>query len=613
VEHAQCERFDDRLECDAMKVNSPPFYRREAFVVGILTIVGAVLRCWSLPRLGLEHFDEGVYALAGSWILSPRGLANIDANLIPFAPPGFPILVGVSYQLTFPWPGITDRSAIAPSLITGIATVPVAAWVSRHVFGPGAGAAAAAFAALSGASVAFSRMALTDSTFLLFWFVALGLGARFVEAPGWRRAIAFGAAIGLAQNIKYNGWLAGGIVVVCVLIAVPKRPRESVRALALAGVAALVALLVYAPWIVFVEKHGGYSSLLAHQRSYTGGVETWLPHWKLQMAQSVALAGLVSGQMSWTGVAWFLAWLGVWRCLPRQESGSDDGRWSGLRYRVGLLGGTFLFGVLPNLVWWLALATVPWLLLSPRPSERLIAVWWIVMSCLTPLYHPYARLWLPVHAAGWIVVASTIVRSGCFGNGDSIYSLRGDKRWLSRRAELALLAVAIAAAQQLIQSPHARPLPRLLGPSDSLRRIAVELSESHTGQPIHVLARPALSFYLRTSGRLEVFEHADWAGLEGARSASVIILDEVQLRQESIGQGLGAFVRGQRPAHVQLVDELNLPTLLDVDPEAAYGGATIGGDAESPAQQATGGGVGARPAARVWILNGSGASRKERP
>ena len=70
---------------------------REILVVIALTLLGAVLRLWSPGRLGLVHFDEGIYALAGLWSLSPRGLAGIDPTVIAYAPPGFPFLVGLSY------------------------------------------------------------------------------------------------------------------------------------------------------------------------------------------------------------------------------------------------------------------------------------------------------------------------------------------------------------------------------------------------------------------------------------------------------------------------------------------------------------------------------------
>src|SRR5436189_2149171 len=86
--------------------------RREAIASLILTLVGAVLRLWSAGRLGLTHFDEGIYALAGLWSLSPHGLAALDRSIIAYAPPGLPILVGLGYLVL----GVGDLVAIAPAL-----------------------------------------------------------------------------------------------------------------------------------------------------------------------------------------------------------------------------------------------------------------------------------------------------------------------------------------------------------------------------------------------------------------------------------------------------------------------------------------------------------------
>src|SRR4051794_18622804 len=87
-----------------------------------LTAVASVLRLSSLGGIGLTHFDEGVYALAGLWSVSPQGLAGLGPDLIAYAPPGFPVLVGLSYAIL----GVSDTAAVLASLVCGVATVPVA-------------------------------------------------------------------------------------------------------------------------------------------------------------------------------------------------------------------------------------------------------------------------------------------------------------------------------------------------------------------------------------------------------------------------------------------------------------------------------------------------------
>jgi dolichyl-phosphate-mannose-protein mannosyltransferase len=100
---------------------------REVLVVMALTFVGAVVRLWAPGRLGLTHFDEGIYALAGLWCFSPRGLAGIDPTVISYAPPGFPILVGWSYVVL----GVNDLAAIVVSACAGTLTIPLSAWLGQ--------------------------------------------------------------------------------------------------------------------------------------------------------------------------------------------------------------------------------------------------------------------------------------------------------------------------------------------------------------------------------------------------------------------------------------------------------------------------------------------------
>ena len=273
-----------------MTSNSPVRDRsleREILVVIVLTALGALVRLWSVGRLGLVHFDEGIYALAGLWVFSPGGLAGIDPASISYAPPGFPLLIGLSYMFL----GVGDVAAILVSIASGTLTIPVVAWLSRRTFGPGAGAAAAGLAAFSGPLVAFSRMALTDASFLLFWLCAMGQGQRFVERPNLFRAVLLGLAVGISQLFKYNGWTSGIIVALSSAVWLFANRRESAdrRAAATWGwglVAVIVAAAVYWPWFAFVDSHGGYRALLAHQRSYVGGLSSWPWHFSHQLAQA---------------------------------------------------------------------------------------------------------------------------------------------------------------------------------------------------------------------------------------------------------------------------------------------------------------------------------------
>lgn len=569
-------------------VNSP-LIRRPAFLVAVLTVMGAIVRLWNFPRLGLEHFDEGIYAFAGLWAVRPGGLWTFDPSAIPYAPPGFPILVGLSYLLTFPWPGVSDLSAIVPAELCGIATIPVIYWIGARTFNAAAGVAAAALLAAAGPHVAFSRMALTDAPFLLAWLVALGLGGRFLERPGAGRAVAFGLAVGLAQNVKYNGWLIGAILAATVLadltLGSTESRRRSLRALAFGLLAALVAAAVYAPWFVFVERHGGYSAVLKHQRGYLMGVSAWLPNLRLQLAQWVALSGLISGIMTWGAIGWGLAWVGRELVGP----GREPSRWSRLWTRITLLGGIALLGMMPTLPWWIGLGLAPWFVRDSRPAVRLVGAGWILLTILTPFYHPYARLMLPLQAFSWLFVA------GLIGEILPAARLDDDRSWpipiLSQRGLAMTSAVAVGLGCTFFIEPRAVPYPALLAPSDSLKsvaaKVAVTLGKPGTAPPVEAYARPPLEFYLATLHGIATSRLPEYPQFTSSINTTRrpptkwVLTDEVLCfggppMRASAG-GINMLGEGDRAYE----DLLSLTTLLDADPRAAYGttrfGATLSG------------------------------------
>ena len=179
-----------------------------------------------------------------------------------------------------------------------------------------------------------------------------------------------GLAVGVAQLFKYNGWLAGAIVVLAAVVWLARHPREwrSRRTAATWGwglVAALVAAAVYWPWFAFVESHGGYGALLAHQRGYLGGFASWPGHLMAQLAQSRALSG---------GPVWLVASglaaafaMTVISELPATASGR-----SSPRILLPMLSLSALC-LLPNLAWWVPLAWLPVLRASEsngRPGSR---------------------------------------------------------------------------------------------------------------------------------------------------------------------------------------------------------------------------------------------------
>ena len=547
--------------------------RREVVAILILTLLGAALRLASFERLGFQHFDEGIYALAGFWSLSPDGLWSLSPDAIAYAPPGFPILVGLAYTGF----GVSDLAAIAVSLLAGIATIPVVGWLGRRTFGPGSGAVAAAFAAISGPHAAFSRMALTDAPMLLAWLLAIGLGARFLERPTIGRSIALGLAVGLAQNLKYNGWLSGAIVglaaILDLIAARPLEPRRVVKVLGQGALAGVVAGLTYLPWFLFVERHHGYGALLEHHRSYLGGISTWLPRLRLQLAQAIAL----SGGPAWGASAWGLAWIG------RAFVAEDRARWGSIPRRIRpvlaiaaslfFAGGLIAIAAGPELGWWVGLIGLPWLLLDPRPGPRILGLGWVLMTVLSPFYHPYARLWLPLHAHGWLLMGGGVASLTRF---PELFRLPGHFSRVGKTFWIGGLVILIGDCA-IFGADRPRVLPGLLGPSDSIRTIvgSVENLIETSGSPVAALqtfARPPVLFYLALGGRVRGLP-LEGVGplLRPIANRTPALLDGLQLRQEGNPEAIVEQLRSSWRVVREFEDRPGPPTLLDVDPNAAFG------------------------------------------
>lgn len=482
--------------------------RREWLIVAILTLVGGLLRLQGFGRIGLNHFDEGVYAFSGLWVLNRAGLGGLDPEVIAYAPPGFPILIGLAYAVL----GVSDVAAVLVAIACGVAMIPVAAWLGRRTFGPGAGAAAAGFAALSLAHVAFSRKALTDAPFLLTWFVAIGTAGRFLDRPGFLRALGLGLAVGVVQNVKYNGWVAGVVTIIAALGGLlgdpeARRPAAVTRTFGWGLFAAFVSALVYWPWFQFVEAHGGYADLIRHHRSYVGGLGSWRSHWHQQLGQVVAL----SGSNGWGVLSGCVALAAAGLAAYGRAGLSVDRSASRTRRGIALLCGAAVVGLalIPEIGWWIGLGLSPVLLVGRSAAGRVLAAWWIVLSAMTPLYYPYARLWLPLHGASWLYLAAVAC---ALLQAPAAPSMRWPVFWTPRRvfAGVAVLASSIL-GDRLVGGPRLPvrfPLSTVFAPTDALKVVATEVNSPGVvptdgpGVAVRVFGRRPLAFYLATRGRV---------------------------------------------------------------------------------------------------------------
>jgi len=244
-----------------------------ALLLGVLC-VAAALRFWHISDLGLTHFDEGHYALAGRAIAEDAD-ALFSELPVYFAPAVWPVSLAVAFKLF----GAHDWVAIALAGLCGVLTVAAVYLLGARLYDRRVGVTAALFLACNCFHLFYSRMALTEAMFLLTFTLAL----LFVYAAHRERDLVgfglAGLATGLCMHVKYSGSLPlllyVGVLALeaarCALRDRAKLGDLGRRALG-AALALGIAALCYLPWVLYVERlGGGYAALAAHQSAYSLG------------------------------------------------------------------------------------------------------------------------------------------------------------------------------------------------------------------------------------------------------------------------------------------------------------------------------------------------------
>jgi len=303
-----------------------------------------------------------------------------------------------------------------------------------------------------------------------------------------------------------------------------------------------------------------------------GGAGSWLVHLRVQLEQMAAL----SGGPAWNAVGSLAAFTaGALSIL----AGKAVRRYRGIvaaaavpllsviiPYAYSLIGPTLIFDAR----------------LRRSPGMRLLASAWLVMSILTPLYHPYARLWLPLQLLGWVTVAGYI-REGFVATIAEPEERAEETKRVSQRIGNAgqWIAGALCVATiellgpDLFHSPTIGPgkLPGPLAPADSLRAVVRQVISDLPPETkvLRALVRPPVVFYL--GGRIPLRTEPNLSGLlESADHQTWALVDAAQLGQEGDLKTATSRLLGRWEIVHEYPTYLTLPTLLDVDPGAARAG-----------------------------------------
>lgn len=398
-------------------------------------ILGALFRCLFLSETAIEHFDEGVYA-SNLWFGPEQGAAYPGRYF--YAPPLFPFLI--EWSMIFMGSGVWG--VFLPSLLLGIATVPLVWWVARNWFGPTAGMVAAILASFSDLHLIYSRATLTDVGLGFFLLLGVYFIWKSYLSQDWKWPVLAGVTIGAGWAIKYNGWLplAVGLSGVLPWLLFHRQLwKQKTSYLLRWCVISVVGFLVWSPVLIGLQATGGYSVVSANHSRYVVGFSGWLD----SLSRQIENHSLLEGTFSRTGLG--LVCLIFCLVLVRWN-------WSRIKQRVKDQSGSslecstwnlLLFGVLaalPLLVAWI-LGTTPLIgilgaagillqvffadgvfrltrdadnpqdgLASP-PLRRslaawLLAAWFCGLLLATPLYYPYPRLTIPWTISAWLGTAA---------------------------------------------------------------------------------------------------------------------------------------------------------------------------------------------------------------
>lgn len=416
--------------------------------VALLAIlaVAALLRFYGITRLGLTIWDEGLYAAAGR-LLTFQGFQGFPALRTIAAPPLFSILVGLSQGLF----GRTDWPGIAVSAAAGTLTVYLMYLFGKKVYGLEAGLLSALFVAVSPYHVIYSRMGLTETTFLLFALLTLFFFTQALDEEGLRAYVLAGIAAGLMLNTKYSGPL---VLAPCLLVGVwhlvtsrlkvrrpiseqgleegPSRGRSTVVVLSLFS---LTVAALSLPWVFFLAVRWGYSKLLTVPFGYT----------------ALAGGGLISTPPPLI-LAYFL-------------------RWTSPAFLV------------------LALLGALGALMRRKAADGLLLTYLLIYSLGVMIYLSYDRLALPLLPALALFA----------GNGVKVL-FKGSRR---KMFKVAILGVALLVAFDLLQSS----MPLLSVKADGYRS-AARFVEALPGE-VSVFEKTQLNFRFYTFRPFHLADHPE--------------------------------------------------------------------------------------------------------
>jgi 4-amino-4-deoxy-L-arabinose transferase-like glycosyltransferase len=479
-------------------VKYPSLSRIEFVILTGLILIAWTLRGWKFSEIGLQHFDEGIYALSASALVEKDPESTFLSIAHRFSPPLYYGLVAFFASLH----SQIDSVAIALNIVAGTLSVALIWLVGRAWFGPPAGVAAAALLAMYECHILLSRSALTDVLFLLFFSFSLWLATLALQKQNLKLAVLAGLLTGLAWNTKYHGWTVQLFTATGTILYFWKfkLTREDRKRISLVWVLiTIVACICILPWFLYIQSQPeGYSGWAAHMASHLRS--NWLENWIQHMAMQQFLNRIPSSVSIFAGLFCVLL-------VSEKHFGSV---YQLILILISLAIGLFLTGpwIVICVLGLLAFAKV---IHKPAAYSDSIAIASLgILIVLVPFYRPYFRLILPFSFLLFLFAGKQI---------SDFQKNEGTKGSRVVNGSLILLA-GIIMGILIFDKQDSSNLWR------NSRRLAEVTREMQqvipNGSPVVVFGEPSLSFYLHSNHRKIVRLNAPY-DLRGIQSGTYVV------------------------------------------------------------------------------------------
>jgi 4-amino-4-deoxy-L-arabinose transferase-like glycosyltransferase len=222
---------------------------RELQMVAGLTLIATALRLPGLEHIpGGIHGDEGEFAVRALEVTQGGGPPPFGIAL--FGDPALYVYLLAPFVALL---GATMEAVRLPSVLVGVATVPILYGLARDLFGRGVATIAALLLAVSAVHIHFSRLAVNVVWVPFFACLSLWFLKRGLDRRDELSLLLAGITAGLGVYSQFGARLTTLVLVLVLaghLAAAPRAWREWARAAMVTGLGGLLAL---APLLAYLS------------------------------------------------------------------------------------------------------------------------------------------------------------------------------------------------------------------------------------------------------------------------------------------------------------------------------------------------------------------------